>query len=367
MFERLANWMRRRRPSGRTFEAFQLEVTTRCVLRCVMCPRAVLADAWREIDLSWETFQRIAQAFPLARHVHLQGWGEPLLHPRLFDMIALAKAAGCRVGLTTNGMKLDRDAAGQLLDLNLDLLAVSIAGARADTHERIRIGSDLGGILENVRRLLTLRREQGKDRPKVEFSYLMTRTNIPELPEAVDMAASLGADELYATNLDYVITPEHDALKAFDCPPPLCTAFEQDMEDARARANRAGLAFRAYPLNPEAVAVCEANPTKILFISCEGQVSPCPYLALPGQAEIPRRFQGRLVRVPVVRFGDVRALDCLQIWEAEAYREFRHRFLRRQRESMTRSVAAATWVRSFDADLPPAPESCSTCHKLYGI
>jgi len=33
-------------------------------------------------------------------------------------------------------------------------------------------------------------------------------------------------------------------------------------------AKDAGLAFRAYPLDPEEVAVCDANPLKILFISC---------------------------------------------------------------------------------------------------
>ena len=108
MFERVADWMWRR-PPARAFQAFQIEVTTRCVLRCVMCPRVALAQQWREMDLPWETFHRIACAFPLAQHVHLQGWGEPLLHPRLFDMIALAKEAGCRAGLTTNGMRLDQD------------------------------------------------------------------------------------------------------------------------------------------------------------------------------------------------------------------------------------------------------------------
>src|SRR5512134_3536072 len=108
MGEHVAGWFRRR-IRGRQFEAFQIEVTSRCTLRCRMCPRAALEDSWPELDLSWEAFQGIARAFPEVQHVHLQGWGEPLLHPRLFEMIALAKRAGCRVGLTTNGMGLHRD------------------------------------------------------------------------------------------------------------------------------------------------------------------------------------------------------------------------------------------------------------------
>ena len=35
--------------------------------------------------------------------VHLQGWGEPLLHPGFFDMVRAAKASGAKVDLRRNG------------------------------------------------------------------------------------------------------------------------------------------------------------------------------------------------------------------------------------------------------------------------
>ena len=235
MFRRIAEWLQKR-VGGRPFEAFQIEVTTRCLLRCAMCPRVALAEQWPEMDLPWETFQRLASAFDRTRHVHLQGWGEPLLH---IDMIALAKGAGCRVGLTTNGMRLELATGQRLLELDLDLIAISIAGATADTHERIRVGSDFALILENVRRLLALRAAQEKRRPKVELSYLMTRANVVELPKAVELAASLSVDELFATNLDYVVTPEHDDLKAFGCP-PLREAFVRTVDEARAAVQLQG-------------------------------------------------------------------------------------------------------------------------------
>ena len=98
-------WLRWR-DQARPFAAFQIEVTTRCNLKCVMCPVTVFADRWPARDMSWETFERIAQAFERVKWVPLQGWGEPLLHRRLFDMIERAKSAGCKVGFTTNGTRL---------------------------------------------------------------------------------------------------------------------------------------------------------------------------------------------------------------------------------------------------------------------
>ncbi|MGD0267067.1 MAG: radical SAM protein [Candidatus Methylomirabilota bacterium] len=365
MFQRLTDWLNRR-TRGRFLEALQVEVTSRCTNRCVMCPRTVLAERWPEIDLSWHAFERTARAFPYARHVHLQGWGEPLLHPRLLDMVATAKAAGCRVGLTTNGMGLEPDTAKSLLDLGLDLLSISVAGATRDIHESIRVGSDFSQILGNVRQFLSFRAGRPGNGLKVELSYLMTRTNIAELPRAVELAASLGADELYAINLDYVVTPAHDQLRLFGCPDRREEAV-RIVEEARRRARRIGLAFRSYPLDLEEVAICEAHPTKILFVSCEGWVSPCTYLTLPGQADIPRRFQGRQVSVPVVRFGNVLEEDFDSIWEGQVYRAFRQEFLRRETEAAARALVAATGDLDCEADLPPPPEPCLTCYKLYGV
>lgn len=366
MFGRVVEWLRKK-THGRPFEAFQIEVTSRCLTRCVMCPRVALAGQWHEMDLSWEAFQRVARAFDRTQHVHLQGWGEPLLHPRLFEMIALAKSAGCRVGLTTNGMRLDFETGERLLGLDLDLIAISIAGATRQTHESIRVGSDFPLILENVRRLLTLRTGQGTKTPKVELSYLMTKTNMAELPEAVEMAASLGVDELYAINLDYVVTPEHDDLKAFACPSKK-KSFERSVDEARERARRAGLTFRPYPLDPEEVAACEANPTKILFISSDGWVSPCPYMGLAGRSDIPRSFDGQSLRVSRLRFGNILEQDLMEIWESQAYRAFRRQFERRLTEAVALAVGMETG--SGDAYHPgslPPPEPCITCYKLYGV
>jgi MoaA/NifB/PqqE/SkfB family radical SAM enzyme len=365
MLERVARWFKRNTPT-RSFDALQIEVTSRCSARCRMCPRSALADRWPETDLAQDTFERVALAFPRVGHVHLQGWGEPLLHPRLLDMVATAKAAGCRVGLTTNGMGLEPDTAKSLLDLGLDLLSISIAGATRDIHESIRVGSDFSRILEHVRQFLSFRAGRPGNGPKVEFSYLMTRTNITELPRAVELAASLGVDELYAINLDYVVTPAHDRLRLFGCP-DLREGAIRTVEEARRRARRIGLAFRSYPLDLEEVAICEAHPTKILFVSCEGWVSPCTYLTLPGQADIPRRFQGRQVSVPVVRFGNVLEEDFDSIWEGQVYRAFRQEFLRRETEAAARALVAATGDLDCEADLPPPPEPCLTCYKLYGV
>lgn len=352
------------REAARPFEAFQVEVTSRCNLKCVMCPVTVLAEHWPARDMPWETFGRLAEAFERAKWVYLQGWGEPLLHRRFFDMVSRAKSAGCRVGFTTNGTRLTRANGARLLDLGLDLMAVSIAGACAATHEAIRVGSDFPKLVENLRGFLSLRRERGSAAPKVEVFFLMTRSNLAELPRAVELAAELGADELVATNLDYVMTGRLDELRAYSNSPP-AQAYRETLEAARAAARAGGIEFRPYRLEFREMAVCDLNPLKILFVSADGSVSPCVYTSLIGQSEIPRVFEGRPLETPVVRFGNVNEQPLIEIWQSAAYRDFRAQFARRVAGAGLAMLGTAAGAAS-DEELP-APEACRTCPKLYGV
>jgi MoaA/NifB/PqqE/SkfB family radical SAM enzyme len=360
---RWVGWPKRLEPA-RPFEAFQLEVTSRCNLKCVMCPVTVFADHWPARDMSWETFERVAEAFARVKWVHLQGWGEPLLHRRLFDMIERAKSAGCKVSFTTNATRLTPQTDARLLDLGVDLLAVSIAGARAATHEAIRVGSDFAKLVENLRRLLRLRAERGSRRPKVEVFFLMTPANLAELPAAVELAAELGADELVATNLDYVITSGLDELRAYSSSPP-AQACREALEEARAAARRTGIAFRPYPLQFREMAVCDLNPLKLLYVSADGAVSPCVYTSLAGLPELPRVFEGAPLETPAVSFGNVNERPLMEIWESAPYREWRARFARRVAGAGLALLGAAAGAAPDEE--PPPPEACRTCPKLYGV
>jgi hypothetical protein len=63
--------------------ALQVEVTSRCTRSCLPCPRSDLRRDWRNGDLEDAYWAAIEPGLRLTYHVHLQGWGEPLLHPML--------------------------------------------------------------------------------------------------------------------------------------------------------------------------------------------------------------------------------------------------------------------------------------------
>jgi MoaA/NifB/PqqE/SkfB family radical SAM enzyme len=366
----------REKEGARDIDALQVEVTTRCNHRCPMCPNNYLQ---REslLDLDWGLYERLARFFPRVKLVYLQGWGEPLLHPRFFDMVARAREKGCRTGFTTNGALLDEDAAREAIRLEVEYVTVSLAGASADTHNRIRRGSDFERLVANVKRLVAERKNSGRQKPRVHLSFMMTRSSIAQLPAAVRLAHEAGADHLVAPNLDHPVTPEDEQDRIFDWGPP-APVHRAAIEEASALAAELGIRFTPRPLDlREDVLVCELNPLRQLYVNVHGEISPCVYASVLGERAFQHYFRGARVTTESVVFGSLAEEEAEAIWEGEECRGFRGAFERRFRryDEIARAggeIHDLITLRRIHSDIDralgenPPPQLCRTCYKACG-
>lgn len=100
-----------------------LEITNVCNLSCSFCPGTKRPKRF----LSPEEFRCLASR--LAGHteyLYLHVMGEPLLHPRLAEILDIAAALGFKICLTTNGTLLDRALPTLLSARKLHKISVSL-------------------------------------------------------------------------------------------------------------------------------------------------------------------------------------------------------------------------------------------------
>lgn len=362
----------------RPFWAFQIEPTSRCRLRCIMCPRTCFSKEWKSRDMPISSYMKISRHFQKVRHIHLQGWGEPLLHPKLFEMVKIAKSSGCKVSITTSGQTFNSENLERLVAERVDIITISIAGASQETHESIRTGSDLDAIFKNVKWLGNYKKKIRSETPRIHFSYLMTKTNLGELPEFLGIAKGIGVQEVAATNLDYTPALLQDELKIFF--DKKISTLQRYIKKIEKTAAGLKLPLRIYPLVMEEEVVCELDPLHILFIASDGKVSPCVYLKLPIDGMIPRIFCGSVIKVPQLSFGDINSQDLIEIWDKREYREFRENYVRRTEAlseaykdidlnlfgTMGKMKKAEREVQKA-LKVFPLPSFCRTCYKAYGI
>jgi len=332
----------------RKYNYLQIGVSSRCTHSCAMCPRTVFRDRWTSADMALETYERIAENFSSVKNVYLSGWGEPLLNPHFPEMVRLAKEAGCTVGFTTNGARLDDENMEQIIEDGVDLVSLSLAGANAHTHNSRRIGSRFNEVIEKIERLQELKKRMRSDSPRILLLFMMFKDNLGDLPKAVRLAEQVGASGIVATNLDYVGHATMDELRAFSCQDPPENA-QSKVDEALELAERLSVEFTVFPLGLGGARLCSEDPLSNLYVSEDGEVSPCVYLN-PPMPEIPRIFCGKETVVPRISFGNITEKSFPEIWKSEGYSSFRAQ-LKELDEGRSSTI----------------PEECRTCYKAYGI
>lgn len=354
------------RTDERPFGVVQIEVTSRCGTGCVFCPHDALSDRWVEGDLPLDLYREsIAPHLSLFDLVYLQGWGEPMLHPYLWEMLGMAQEKGCKTGFTTNGTYLREEQNRRLLDMGVNLISVSFAGTAASVHESLRTKSEFIKLCKNFENLAKLKKQNGVENPWLELHFLMTRANLTEFPSLVELAASLGADEVVATNLTYSPNLALDQKHVFGEQPLL-----EDIEiinQAQGNAARLNVPLRVYPLQVESnTLVCDANPVNTVYVNHRGEVTPCVYLGLTVQGQIPRYYKGESHPFDTISFGNV----CDGFPQALRGKERETFITAFKRRNVGNSPLAMFTYLSGEADdgelsLPPVP--CQHCYKMLGV
>ena len=160
--------------------SLQIEPTNHCDLNCISCSRD--KSKRKKGYMDYNLFRKIIDDASKigVRRIHLYLHGEPMLHPRIIDMIENTKSRGIGVTMATNGMLLDEEKIKMLLKSGVnssDLITFSILGYSREVHERIMKGVDHYRVLKNISNFLKLRKEFKINGPVVETVFYQMPEN----------------------------------------------------------------------------------------------------------------------------------------------------------------------------------------------
>lgn len=169
------------------------ELTNACNLNCVMCGRN--AADFKPTVFDMDIFRSFEPLMDSIEEVTLMGWGEPTIHPNFNEMLEIINTHSARKYFCTNGMNLKK-IKNALFDYNVDVFAVSLDGATDETNGRIRRGSRIKQITEDLKDIERIKKERGLKYPWINFVFCAMQSNIRELPDLVRLAAKIGIEEV---------------------------------------------------------------------------------------------------------------------------------------------------------------------------
>ncbi len=179
-----------------------IESTNICNLSCIMCPTGLKQISRPQGFMDFEVFKQIVDEMaPWVRATTLHIWGEPLLHKRIFDMVAYCRQKGLRAEISTNATLLTEDKARRLLEAGLDAIYLSIDGLRPETYESIRVKADYERTNQNIRRFVELKVEGGYH-TFVNIQIIQMKQTLDEIKDFIKTWSIPGVDRINVKPFD---------------------------------------------------------------------------------------------------------------------------------------------------------------------
>lgn len=189
------NLLENEKLSGERFEDFASplfiawQINSICNLGCLHC----CEEAGHSIpgEMTKEEIFKLCEEIRELEipYVALSG-GEPLLHPELFNMCEFFSKHKINFKVETNGEFINEDVAKRFSRLSPRSIQISLDGATAEAHEKLRLNGNWQKAMEACKLLL-------KESVTTEIVFVPTKYNIHEIGEIIDLAAKLGVWGLY--------------------------------------------------------------------------------------------------------------------------------------------------------------------------
>lgn len=127
--------------------------------------------------------------------IELCNWGEPILNRDTVPMIAAAVQRGISTLISTNfSVPFDIQRAEALVTSGLQVLGVSIDGARQETYEQYRVGGVLPTVLHNCQLMTQAKQRLGSATPRMVWAFHIFPFNREDVEPARARAAELGME-----------------------------------------------------------------------------------------------------------------------------------------------------------------------------
>jgi len=164
------------------------QLTNRCGGRCIACCEESGPDrAWRDELTRAEALELAGRIADAGIPYVVFGGGEPLAVAHCWELFERLSSAGIVLKLETDGRHIDAAAAQRLAHGAFRCVQISVDGANAATHERVRPGSSFAAAIAAIERL----RASGL---APQLVFVPNCFNLPEAVAAYELATRLGCE-----------------------------------------------------------------------------------------------------------------------------------------------------------------------------
>lgn len=184
-----------------------LEITHFCALRCSFCEshsplmkapiihRRGYAGDRKTMDV--DTIRRLARSMAKlnVQWVELSGKGDPIVHPKLAEIIRVIKDEGIQVSMFTTGSVPRAGLGTAVAAAGIDRLNLSLNAATREVWAKVSSKDMWETTLGFLKEVLAARNVHPRRLPWVRVSFVVCKDNVADMDRSVDLIGELRPDE----------------------------------------------------------------------------------------------------------------------------------------------------------------------------
>jgi MoaA/NifB/PqqE/SkfB family radical SAM enzyme len=291
----------------------EVEITTSCYLRCVMCEHTYFDKEYLNQNITFEKFKHIIGQIKNLKWINVTGEGSSFLNPDFMKILRYLKSRSIYVDFSHDFYYMTDEIARELIKLGIERIYVSIDAATKETYEKIRVGSDFDRVVKNIKRFVQLKKEMGSPIPELCFRMNFFKDNVHEVEQLLDLIHSFGETKDLGDepSLNIVSILEFEQTKGWVVEIP-----KEVVNRVNAKSMKYGIpVYWSHPTHyeqkkpPVDYCVSWTEP----YVMIRGHVVPCCGVLMSNK----RHFLEKNA------FGNVYEKPLKEIWDSKRYRQFR--------------------------------------------
>jgi len=247
----------------------------------------------------------------------LLGFGEALCNPHAKSLLSSLRSLDTKIYLVTNAAFLSDSMSAFLVGLPIDEIFVSWDDDIESGNNVIRQGMKTDVFRRNIEALIKIKTASAGRRPRIGMQMVATKSNYRFIPQNIDYGHSIGIDTFIISNLfPYSKTMENEILYMVGSKPVI--NLKKYLQQQTKKYN-----IRIANQSVDVTRKCPFIERGTLFITANGEVSPCPELAYTHPAYYfgSERMHNRFI------VGNINTETIKNIWGSKQFMEFRKNFI----------------------------------------
>ncbi len=172
-----------------------VELTSKCPFRCIFCTREVRWGTGQNLD--FEVYRTLIEQLEEPEFIGLNYSGESIHYQHLIDVIELACSTGAYTELVTALSSAPETMVQQIVQTDLDRLAVSIHTLDEKQYQEIYGFGTSEALKRRIDGIIALKAKLQKKTPKLDFCFVAMSQNLNQLLPIGRYAMEVGASEIF--------------------------------------------------------------------------------------------------------------------------------------------------------------------------